>query len=85
MSALQNSRIPGLVGEGDGALAGLVQKLAGSGADDATVPVRIAVGGTMRDPTVEVVDKEAVRSSIQKLVKEEGLGRLRNLLPGGGG
>jgi hypothetical protein len=85
VSALQNSKIPGLVGGGDGALAGLVQKLAGSGADDATIPVRIAVGGTMRDPTVEVVDKEAVRSSLQKLVKEEGLGRLRNLLPDGGG
>jgi hypothetical protein len=85
VAALQNSKIPGLVGGGDGALAGLVQKLAGSGADDATVPVRIALGGTMRDPTVEVVDKDAVRSAIQRLVKEQGLGRLRDLLPGGGG
>ena len=85
VSALQTSKIPGLVGGGDGGLAGLVQKLAGSDAGDATVPVRIALGGTMRDPTVEVVDKDAVRSAIQRLVKEQGLGRLRDLLPGGGG
>jgi len=62
-----------------------VQKLAGSGAGDATIPVRVALGGTMREPTVEVVDKDAVRSALRQLVKEEGLGRLRNLLPGGGG
>ncbi|MFB6249574.1 MAG: AsmA-like C-terminal region-containing protein [Salinibacter sp.] len=85
VSALQDSKIPGLVGGGDGALGGLVQKLAGSGAGDATIPVRVAVGGTMREPTVEVVDKDAVRSALRQLVKEEGLGRLRNLLPGGGG
>jgi uncharacterized protein involved in outer membrane biogenesis len=84
VSALQGSKIPGLVG-GDGALGGLVQKLAGSGAGDATIPVRVALGGTMREPTVEVVDKDAVRSALRRLVKEEGLGRLRNLLPGGGG
>jgi len=85
MSALRGSNIPGLVGEGDGGLAGAVQKLTGAGRGDATIPVRLQIGGTMREPTVEIVDKDAVRSGIQKLVKEEGLGRLRNLLPGGGG
>jgi hypothetical protein len=85
MSALQNSNIPGLVGGGDGGLAGVVQKLAGGGQGDATVPVRLQIGGTMREPTVEIADRDAVRSRIQTLMKEEGLGRLRNLLPGGGG
>jgi len=85
MSALQGSNIPGLVGEGDGGLAGVVQKLTGAGRGHATIPVRLRIGGTIREPTVEIADKDAVRSRIQTLVKEEGLGRLRNLLPGGGG
>jgi hypothetical protein len=83
MSALQNSNIPGLVGGADGQLGRLIQKLAGGDQSDATVPVRVQIGGTMREPTVEVVDKEAVRSRIQKLVKQEGLDRVRNLFDGG--
>jgi hypothetical protein len=83
LSALQNSNIPGLVGGADGQLGRLVQKLAEGDQNDATVPVRVQIGGTMREPSVEVVDKEAVRSRIQKLVKQEGLDRVRNLFDGG--
>jgi hypothetical protein len=38
----------------------------------------------MSDPTVEVIDKDAVKSELQKLAKQEGLTRLRNLFDGGG-
>jgi uncharacterized protein involved in outer membrane biogenesis len=81
LSALQKTNIPGLVG---GKVTSLVQKLAGGDAGGNTIPVRVQVGGTMSDPTVEVVDKEAVRSAIQEMVKEEGLNRVRNLFDGGG-
>ncbi|WP_105012746.1 AsmA-like C-terminal region-containing protein [Salinibacter sp. 10B] len=80
LTALQKSNIPGLVG---GKVTSLVQKLAGGDVGSNTIPVRVQVGGTMSDPTVEVVDKEAVRSAIQKMVKEEGLNRVRNLFDGG--
>lgn len=82
LSALQNSNIPGLVGSDD-KIAGLVQKLAGGDQGDTTIPVEVTIGGTMRNPTVEVIDKESVRSAIQKLVKEEGLDRVRDLFDGG--
>ena len=80
LSALQKTKIPDLVG---GKVTSLVQKLAGGDAGSNTIPVRVQVGGTMSDPTVEIVDKEAVRSAIQKMVKEEGLNRVRNLFDGG--
>ncbi len=83
LSALQKTKIPGLVGDGGGKLASLVQKLAGGDAGSSTIPIRVQVGGTMSEPTVEVVDKDAVRSKIQSLVKEEGLNRVRNLFDGG--
>ena len=83
LSTLQNSKIGGLVGLG-GKSDGLIQKLTGAGKGNETIPIRVSVGGTMRDPTVEIVDKDAVRSSLQKMVKEEGLNRLRNLFDGGG-
>jgi uncharacterized protein involved in outer membrane biogenesis len=81
LSTLQNSKIGGLVGLGDG---GLLKKLMGAGQGDTTVPVRVRIGGTMRSPTVEVVDKDAVKSALRQAAKEEGLTRLRNLFDGGG-
>jgi len=80
LSTIQKSKIGGLVGMGDG---GLLQKLMGAGQGEKTVPVRVSIGGTMRDPTVEVVDKDAVQSALQQLAKEQGLNRLRNLFDGG--
>lgn len=38
----------------------------------------------MSDPTVEVLDKEDIRSRLQDMAKEEGLNRIRNLFDGGG-
>jgi uncharacterized protein involved in outer membrane biogenesis len=80
LSTLKKSKIPGLAG--DGALTGLVQKL--SGGDGTTVPLKIGVGGTMTQPTLEIVDKGALKTALQKLVKKEGLDRVRNLFEGGG-
>lgn len=82
LSTIQNSRIGGLVG-GDG-VGNLLQKLTGADQGDETIPVKLGLGGTVRNPTVEVLDKNAVRSAIQNLAKEEGLNRLRNLFDGGG-
>jgi hypothetical protein len=81
LSAIQKSKIGRLVGMGDG---GLLQKLLGAGQGEKTVPVRVSIGGTMRNPTVEVVDKDAVKSALQQLAKEQGFNRLRNLFDGGG-
>ena len=84
LSRLQNSKIPGLAGGGDGALAGLVKKLAGAEAGSETVPVEVGIGGTIREPSVAVGNRDAIQERLRALAKEEGLGRLRNLLPGGG-
>jgi hypothetical protein len=81
LSAIQKSKIGSLVGLSDG---GLLQKLMGAGQGEKTVPVRLGLGGTMRDPTVEITDKGAVKSALQQLAKEQGLNRLRNLFDGGG-
>jgi hypothetical protein len=83
LSTIQNSKIGRLVGSGDG-VGNLLQKLTGAGKGSETIPVRIGIGGTMSDPTVEIVDKGAVKSALQDLAKEEGLNRLRNLFDGGG-
>ena len=83
LSTIQKSKIGGLVGL-EGKTGDLLQKLVGAGNGDKTVPVRLSIGGTMRDPTVEIVDKGAVKSALQKMAKEEGLNRLRNLFDGGG-
>ncbi len=79
LSTLQNSKIPGLAGGGVGEI---VQKLAGGKQGSETIPVKIGIGGTMTNPKVEIVDKDAFKSSLQKLVKEEGLNRVRNLFEG---
>ena len=83
LSRLQNSKIPGLAGGGDGTLAGRVKKLAAEAGSE-TVPVEVGIGGTIREPTVTVGNREAIQERLRALAKEEGLGRLRNLLPGGG-
>jgi hypothetical protein len=77
LSTLQESRIPGLTG-GSG-LTSLVQKLAGGAKSNETIPVKLGIGGTMAEPTVEVVDQDALKSSLQKMVKDEGIERVRNL------
>jgi len=82
LSTIQNSKIGRLVGTGDG-VGNLLQKLTGAGKGSETIPVRIGIGGTMSEPTVEIVDKGAVKSALQDLAKQEGLNRLRNLFDGG--
>jgi hypothetical protein len=77
VSTLQKSKIPGLAG--GGGLTSLVQKLAGGKKGSETIPVKLGIGGTMTKPTVEVVDQDALKSSLQKMVKEEGVERVRNL------
>ncbi len=84
MSRIQNSKIGGLVG-GDDGLSSLLQKLAGGESGDQTVPVRIQIGGTMSDPQVQVLNRDAVRSGIRQVARDAGLlDRLRNLFDGGG-
>jgi hypothetical protein len=82
LSTIQNSKIAGLVG-GEGGLGPLLQKLTGAGKGDETVALELGIGGTIRDPTVTVLDKDAVKSALQKMAREEGLNRLRNLFDGG--
>lgn len=77
VSTLQKSKIPGLAG-GSG-LTGLVQKLAGGKKGSETIPVTLGIGGTMTNPKVEVVNQDALKSSLQKMVKKEGMQRVRNL------
>ncbi len=83
LSTIQDSNVGRLVGMGDRG-SELLRKLTGAGNGDETIPVRVQIGGTMSNPTVEVVDKEAVRSALQDLARKQGLGRLRNLFEGGG-
>jgi len=82
LSMIKNSKIGGLVG--GNAVGSLLQKLTGSGKGEKTIPVKIGIGGTMTDPTVEVLDKSAIKSSLQDMAKKEGLNRVRNLFDGGG-
>jgi hypothetical protein len=57
----------------------------GGDSGDEVVPVTMRLGGTMRKPTVEVLNRDAITSKIQSLAKEAGLNRLRNLFGGGDG
>jgi hypothetical protein len=82
LSMIKNSKIGGLVS--GNAVSSLLQKLTGSGKGEKTIPVKIGIGGTMTDPTVEVLDKSAIKSSLQDMAKKEGLNRVRNLFDGGG-
>ncbi len=81
LSRIQNSRVGGLAGLGGG---GVLDKLLGADKGRKTIPVKVGIGGTMSDPTVEVLDKEDIRSRLQDMAKEEGLNRIRNLFDGGG-
>lgn len=77
LSVLQKSKIPGLAG--GGGLTSLVQKLAGGKTGSETIPVKLGIGGTMTNPKVEIVDQDALKSSLQKMVQDEGRERVRNL------
>ena len=85
LSILNNSGLPGRLGGGDGQLGALLSKLVGGDAGAEAVPVTVRLGGTMRDPSVEVLNKDAITSTIRSLAKEEGLNRLRDLFGGDGG
>jgi len=85
LSVLNDSGLPGRLGGGDGQLGPLLSKLVGGDAGAEAVPVTVRLGGTMRDPSVEILNKDAITSKIQSLAKEEGLNRLRNLFGGDGG
>ena len=83
VSTLQKSKIFNLAGVGSSALSA-IQKLTGSGNGDETIPVKVNIGGTMRNPSVQLVDKNAIKSAVQSLVKKQGIDRVRNLFDGGG-
>jgi len=85
LSMLGNSDVSARLGGGDGQLGALLNKLAGGDAAEEAVPVTVRLGGTMRDPSVEVLNKDAITSKIRALAKEQGLNRLRNLFGGDGG
>lgn len=82
LSTIQNSKVGSLVG--GGTIGSLLQKLTGAGKGNETIPVKVGIGGTMQNPSVEVLDKDAVKSTLQEMAKQEGLNRLRNLFDGGG-
>jgi uncharacterized protein involved in outer membrane biogenesis len=85
LSVLSDSGLPARLGGSDSQLGPLLSKLAGGKAGTETVPVTVRLGGTMRDPSVEVLNRDAITSRIQALAKEQGLNRLRKLFGGGGG
>lgn len=85
LSVLQDSKIPSLVGGTDSQLGRVVKKLAGGEAGDETVPVTVGVGGTMREPTVQVINRDAITSRIQSIARDAGLDLLRGLFDSGGG
>ncbi len=81
LSTLQNSSIVSRVGDG---LSEVLEKLVGGGTGDETVPVTLRFGGTMDDPTVQVLNRDAIGEKIRSIAKEQGLNRLRDLFGGGG-
>ena len=84
VSALQQSNLVAQLGGDGGPLRTLVERLAGGPSADATVPVTVRLGGTMRAPTATVLNQDAVRGRIRSLAKEAGLDALRNFFGGGG-
>jgi hypothetical protein len=62
----------------------VLKKLLGTPADDETIPVTVRIRGTMQDPSVEVLNQDAIESRIESLAKEAGLNLLRDLFGGGG-
>lgn len=84
LSALRGGRLLG----NDEDLSGLLGKLTGrDNAEQDTVPVQLRIGGSMRDPKVDLLNRDAVRSSIRGIARDAGLlDRLRDMFnPGGGG
>jgi hypothetical protein len=82
LSVLQNSAIASRI-EGGG-LGDVLAKLVGGDAADDTVPVTVRLSGTMGDPSVQVLNGDAIEEQIRSIAKEEGLNRLRDLFGGGG-
>lgn len=85
LSMLQNSTIASRVEGDDGGLGDVLTKLMGGDAEEDTVPVSLRFGGTMGDPTVEVVNRDAIRERIRSIAKEQGINRLRDFFGGDGG
>ncbi len=85
LSVLQNSGVASRLGDTDGKLNPLLEKLVGDGSGDETVPVTVRLGGTMDSPTVKVLNRDAITSKVRSLAKEEGLKQLRDLFGGGNG
>lgn len=84
LSTLQNSTIASRVGGNDGRLGDVLGKLVGGDAADHSVPVTVRLGGTMRDPTMQILNRDAIQKKIRAIAKEQGLNRLRDLFGGGG-
>ena len=85
LSMLQNSTIASRIGGDGGGLGDLLTKLMGGDADDDTVPVSLRFGGTMGNPSVQVLNRDAIGERIRSIAKEQGLNRLRDIFGGGGG
>jgi len=84
LSMLQNSTIASRVGGDDGGLGDVLTKLVGGDAADDTVSVTVRFGGTMGNPSVQILNRDAIGDKIRSIAKKEGLDRLRDLFGGGG-
>ena len=84
LSMLQGSGLASKLGGDDGQIGEVLKKLVGGASGDEVIPVTVEFGGTMRNPSVQVLNRDAITSKIQSLAKEAGLQRLRNLFGGEG-
>jgi len=66
---------------GDGALSGVLDGLLGQDeSGNKTIPVRLRIGGSTEEPTVNLLNRDAVRSSLRDLARDAGLlNRMRDL------
>jgi hypothetical protein len=85
LEVVQKSNIVSRLDGDDGQLSTVLEKLLESPASGETVSVTLRFGGTMRDPTVQVVNRDAVTSRIESLAEDAGLDLLRDLFGGSGG
>jgi hypothetical protein len=85
LETIQKSNIASRLDGGDGQLGTVLKKLLGRPVDDETIPVTVRLGGTMREPTVQVLNRDAIKSRIESLAKDAGLNLLRDLFGGGDG
>ncbi|MFB6278440.1 MAG: hypothetical protein ABEK75_02960, partial [Salinibacter sp.] len=83
LSMLQNSTVASRIG--GGGLGDVLTKLVGGDAADDTVPVTVRFGGTMGDPSVQILNRDALGDKIRSVAKKKGLNRLRDLFGGDGG